>query len=266
MMTHFFLLRHFDCSFDLKSSHNIRLVVKRNLLICVDNFALTAVLFVLPFPIVFTLNCSCVLFVFMLDYLMFNVKINRQQLWGVTFGFFGVLLTINGEFIIDLLYPEFEKQTEFKNYLTDDPYIKLAAGIAFILVNLSRAYALCITKQMRNVNGLQLSFYVGFILLFECGLLYPSYVSERTSISDMLWSVVFCAIPQNIVQILFLSALVLSKNTGITNLMGFLSIAVSYFVSLVRYNERLNKICLVGVGLICYGIVKTLRNREEHQK
>jgi hypothetical protein len=36
--------------------------------------------------------------------------------------------------------PEFEEQTKFENYLTDDPYLKLLAGFGFVLVNAFRAH------------------------------------------------------------------------------------------------------------------------------
>jgi hypothetical protein len=57
--------------------------------------------------------------------------------------------------------------------VTDDPYIKLLAGIILIASNLGRAFSMCITKWLKKVNGTELSFYFGIILLFECSMLYP---------------------------------------------------------------------------------------------
>lgn len=113
MLSHFFLIRHFKLGFNLKSSHNFRYNLRRTTITCLHQFMLTGSLFVLPFPIVFTLNSSCVLFVFVLDYYLFNVEINRQQVQGVILGFLGVLLTINGEFVVGLLFPAFDKETQF---------------------------------------------------------------------------------------------------------------------------------------------------------
>jgi drug/metabolite transporter (DMT)-like permease len=96
MLSHFWLIRYFDLNFSLKSSSNLNINLRRNFIICLHQFTLTASLFVLPFPIVFTLNSSCVLFVFILDYFIFNVEINKQQVQGVVLGFIGVLLTVNG--------------------------------------------------------------------------------------------------------------------------------------------------------------------------
>jgi drug/metabolite transporter (DMT)-like permease len=120
---------------------------------------------------------------------------------------------------------------------------------------------MCVAKAVTNINGLEMSFHLGLGLAVASSLAYPVFVRNQLPIEDMLWGIVYSGIPQNIVQILFVSAIVLSKNTGITNLMCFLSIAVSYFVSLFRYGERLNEICLAGVILIFFGIFKTLTSR-----
>lgn len=100
MFSHFLMIRFFGYSFNLKTSHNFKYNLRRTLITCVHQFILTGSLFVLPFPIVFTLNSSCVLFVFVLDYYLFQVEINRKQIQGVVLGFLGVLLTINGEFLV----------------------------------------------------------------------------------------------------------------------------------------------------------------------
>lgn len=118
--------------------------------------------------------------------------------------------------------------------------MKLLAAIGLVTINFFRAYALSIVKTIKKLNGFELSFHFGYLLLFECAMVYPVTVIKQSSISDLLWSVIYCGIPQNIVQVLFMSALILSKNTGITNLMSFVTIAVGYFISLVRYNENLN--------------------------
>lgn len=105
MISHYFIIRYFNFNFDMKQNQTIILVTKRNFIVSLHQFVLTGSLFILPYPIVFTLNTSCVLFVFVIDYLLFNVKINKEQIGGVVLGFFGVLLTVNGEYFINKLYP-----------------------------------------------------------------------------------------------------------------------------------------------------------------
>lgn len=77
MISHYFIIKYFDFKFNIKDKGMITLVTKRNFIVTLHQFVLTGSLFVLPYPIVFTLNSSCVLFVFVIDYLLFNVKINK---------------------------------------------------------------------------------------------------------------------------------------------------------------------------------------------
>lgn len=56
--------------------------------------------FILPLPVVHTINSSGPIFVFIIDYLINGVKINFHQTIGVCIGLFGVLLTGNGKIIM----------------------------------------------------------------------------------------------------------------------------------------------------------------------
>jgi drug/metabolite transporter (DMT)-like permease len=96
LVSHYWIISYFNMNFSLKSPTNFRVMLLRNFITCIHQFVLTSAPFFLPFPIVFTLNSSSVLFVFILDYFIFKVEINKQQVIGVIFGFLGVLLTVNG--------------------------------------------------------------------------------------------------------------------------------------------------------------------------
>jgi drug/metabolite transporter (DMT)-like permease len=64
---------------------------------------LTFMQFVLPISIVFTLNLVAVLAIFPVDYLMYGTTVNKKQKIGVFFGFLGVVMTVNGELIMDII-------------------------------------------------------------------------------------------------------------------------------------------------------------------
>lgn len=105
VLSQLFILKYFGLSFNIKSNSSLRIILIRNVIVCLHLFGLASILFVLPFSVVFTINNSCALFVFVIDYYLYNVKINKKQVYGVIWGFFGVLLTVNGEFFINLFYP-----------------------------------------------------------------------------------------------------------------------------------------------------------------
>ena len=51
--------------------------------------------FVLPMPIVHTINASGVVFTFITDYIMNGVKINMKQVIGIIIAIIGLLITVN---------------------------------------------------------------------------------------------------------------------------------------------------------------------------
>lgn len=63
--------------------------------------------FILPLPIVHTINSSGAIFVFIIDYLLNGVQINKKQAVGILVGFIGVLIAGNGKLIISWLYKDY---------------------------------------------------------------------------------------------------------------------------------------------------------------
>ncbi len=61
--------------------------------------------YILPLPIVHTLGCTGTLFVFLIDYLLNNVKINSKQSIGILLGFIGALIATNSRILTKIIYP-----------------------------------------------------------------------------------------------------------------------------------------------------------------
>jgi uncharacterized protein (DUF697 family) len=66
---------------------------------------LAFVQFILPLPLVYTISSSGNLFVFLLDYKLYGIKINASQAVGLVIGFIGVLGVVMGRPIIYWLSP-----------------------------------------------------------------------------------------------------------------------------------------------------------------
>ena len=61
--------------------------------------------YILPLPIVHTLGCTGTLFVFLIDYLLNNVKINSKQSIGILLGFIGALIATNSRILAQIINP-----------------------------------------------------------------------------------------------------------------------------------------------------------------
>lgn len=73
----------------------------------IHGFVFSLSQFILPLPIVHTINCSGTLFVFLIDYLVNHVKINFKQGVGICMGIFGAILATNGQFITQYFNPSY---------------------------------------------------------------------------------------------------------------------------------------------------------------
>jgi drug/metabolite transporter (DMT)-like permease len=88
----------------------------------------------------------------------------------------------------------------------------------------------------------------------------PSLNYQFSSFWTMLQVILYTGIPCVIVQILVATALTMTKQTGVLNMMAYSMIFVSYLISIFRYNETPNLICLFGIILVIIGSAGTLLN------
>lgn len=55
-------------------------------------------------------------------------------------------------------------------------------------------------------------------------------------------------------QITFIGATTMTKNTGVLTMFVFVGVIVGYFISVFKYNEAINPICIVGALFIILGL------------
>lgn len=74
----------------------------------------------------------------------------------------------------------------------------------------------------------------------------------------MLWSLLYTGLVGAIGQFFFIAGLQIAKSTGSGAIIGFISVIIGYFVSIFRYNEEINPLCVIGSLLVLYGIYKAI--------
>lgn len=60
----------------------------------------------------------------------------------------------------------------------------------------------------------------------------------------------------SISSISFIGAITMTKNTGVLTMFMFVGVIVGYMISVFKYNEAINPICIIGTVLIIYGLSK----------
>lgn len=106
-VTHIIICLYLGISLDFKSSYDIKHLNIRNVLIIIHQIIYTGMYFVLSFPLNNSISITGPLFVFVIDYYLNGVTINRNQIIGIIIGFTGIFLNINGEYIMKLIDPNY---------------------------------------------------------------------------------------------------------------------------------------------------------------
>jgi drug/metabolite transporter (DMT)-like permease len=106
-LTHILICRVFGIDLDFRSWHDIKYLFIRNSLIIFHQIVYAGLHFILPFPLVNSIIITGPLFVFVIDYYINNITITKGQAVGILIGFAGVLININGEYVMSVIDPSF---------------------------------------------------------------------------------------------------------------------------------------------------------------
>jgi drug/metabolite transporter (DMT)-like permease len=107
VISHYAIILYFGISIDVPRSADIKIILIRNTITVFQQLLHTYMFYVLSFSLIGTLIVAGPLFVFIIDYLMNSVTVNRKQVIGIILGVLGVIITINGDAIMALLYDDY---------------------------------------------------------------------------------------------------------------------------------------------------------------
>lgn len=82
---------------DFKDPISFRYIFIRALLMMFHVIMMALSQFILPLPIVHTINVSGIIFTFIIDYYLNSVMIVRKQFYGIMIALVGVCLTVNNQ-------------------------------------------------------------------------------------------------------------------------------------------------------------------------
>jgi len=138
-------------------------------------------MYYLPLPIAFTINASSPLFVAILDKIFYGIELNKKQLVWLIFAFMGVILTINGQGLMEILggYNQ-SKVSSFENYLSQDPTILAFVAGVFTLSTCGHGLGVVLTKKLGDINSIQINHMQSIKVIIICSILAPSAFADPT--------------------------------------------------------------------------------------
>ena len=226
----------------------------------IHSFAFAISQFILPLPIVHTIACCGTLFVFLVDFCMYGIRINMRQGVGIVVGFMGSLIAVNGNIITKMIDEDYQYHTKFQNYITDDAIIKGLFSLVFLGAMAVWALGIVITKKAQ-ANTFQINFMLGLVFVVLGAMAYP-YLDHKSSIKDLAMCLLATGLPLVFGQWFFIASLTMTKNHGVLNMMNFITIFIGLLISTLRYHEKPNIVSMCGIGLVFFGVWKTVFNKE----
>jgi drug/metabolite transporter (DMT)-like permease len=241
------------------SPDSIKNMTIRHVLLVLYSFIFAQCFFYLPINVVHTLYSSGPIFVLAIDYVINKIVITRRQMVGAAIAFGGVLLTVNGHILYQLFGENELGKSEFKHYRPEAAYIsvQLLVSAVLLLATVGWAYSIVIVKKIKNSTHYHLNFQYGYLIIMASGCLYQNTeVASELKLEAFLWSLLYQGLPLAIGQTFFSNAVKLTKNHGITTMVGFIGVILGYLVKVFRYKEELNLVCLFGSAMIMFGVFK----------
>ena len=140
----------------------------------------------------------------------------------------------------------------------------------FTVVMSMHAFAVVSTKKLICTNALQINFMLGVLFMIASSLLLPSALADlnyhRPTFSEILEAIVFTGIPVSFGQLLGVSAFLMTKKLGMITPFQFSNIVLGYLISIFRYDEDINVICLAGGIMIILGVIFIIRFKDQPPK
>ena len=106
--------------------------------------------------------------------------------------------------------------------------------------------------------------------MFSSAFLFPYAFGNKDyhfpTMSELFIAFALTGLPLTIGQLMIISSLTITKNYGMLTPFMFTNIIVGYLVSIFRYEEKVNGICLFGAVAIVIGVVFIVRNKDKAQE
>lgn len=125
-------------------------MLTRAVISSMHGFAIAMGQFYLPLNVLHTLNCTSTIFTFMLNYSLYHIKITANQGIAAVVAFLGILLTVNGRLLYQLIDHDHAFPTSFANYKSNGLGEQMLAASALVCWMVVWGYGVIITNKTKS--------------------------------------------------------------------------------------------------------------------
>ena len=159
--THIAIGQYLNIPLSFKTARDFKYLMIRNSLFFIQQLIYTAMHYVLSFPLISSISITGPLFLFITDYYINGVTINKVQAVGIVVSFIGIIININGDNLMTLIDPTFQISSNYEHYVVTNIGVKILCAFILIFAYFLWSYGIIIQKKISHIPSLQISFFLG---------------------------------------------------------------------------------------------------------
>ena len=166
ILTNYIICLYTNSSLTFSNTKTFTSILLRSIIISLTSLCIGLAQYILPLSIVHTIISSSTLIVFIIDFIVNDVRVNLKQGVGITIGIIGMVLASNGRILESVIDKQYKEESKFQYYITENVYYIALFTLFFISVIALWSYAFVLTKTLKY-NPFQINFFTGLTLLFS---------------------------------------------------------------------------------------------------
>ena len=131
-------------------------------------------------------------------------------------------------------------------------------GVELLIANVGYGFSMVLTKKLKQLDTFQILYHLGIMGILGCGLIYCGSGQYKLTMEKLVLGCLLSGIPNVLSVLLMITALKMTRHSGVLTIVDFSKVVLGYMVSMLVYNEGQNPVCMVGVGLVVIGVSGTI--------
>ena len=109
-------------------------------------------------------------------------------------------------------------------------------GAGLLIANVGYGLSIVLTKKLKELHTFQIVYHLGITGVFLCGLIYCGSGQYKLTMQKLFLGLLLSGIPSVMSVLANITALKMTKNSGVLTIVGFSRVVMGYAVSILVYH------------------------------
>ncbi|EAR90753.2 integral membrane protein DUF6 containing protein (macronuclear) [Tetrahymena thermophila SB210] len=238
----------------VNDSKDFKLLTFRNIISALGQLYYFYAINKLPVSLLLIISNTGPIFVFILNYFLFGVKLTIKDIIGISVSFFGVVMVSDPSYFQSLFMETTTSSVQENNQYIQGTEKYILIGIS-ILTWLGWALAIIMVRYMKSINTFEINMSLCFFfILFGSVGIIQSETPFDLSLNDVLGLIFIVGLVSFMYQITFITSTTITKNHGPITLINYTMIVESFLVEVVFFKEVPSIFEIIGSILVLLGL------------